>query len=139
MAANIAVIAGIAAAQTAVILSQQAPQLRKGGTGILGGKSHEQGGTPFMGMEAERDERWAVFSRDATRRNPGLESLINSINSGQLIVDGKGGRGNIIVNVGGSEDMKRMRELMEKEKQEQYFDGKFLVIKKGSTTIRMYN
>ncbi len=54
-----------------------------GGTGIFGGRRHSDGGTYVSGIgEAEKGERWAIFSRDATAKHKALPDLIDGINSG---------------------------------------------------------
>lgn len=66
-----------------------------GGTDIFGGGSHASGNdTVFMsrnGVEhrAERGERWAIFSKKATRANgSALSTMINGINSGDIQLHG---------------------------------------------------
>jgi hypothetical protein len=79
-----AVIAGMGLIQEAAILSKPIPNFNtyaKGG--IIGGKSHSQGGTKFYGedgsmFEAERGEAMFVLKKDATAEIAALSQLNES-------------------------------------------------------------
>lgn len=112
---------GAVATEVALISKQK---YEKGGTGLIDGKSHRSGGTPFFGGEAEKNERWAIFSEQATARNSGLESMINAVNSGRLVINrelissllnGRKENGAVIINFDGGEDLRGMHEIMKRE------------------------
>ena len=120
--------AGIAAEIIALMATadgymSDAPQYAKGGQGKIEGKYHSEGGVPFFAGEAEKDERWAIFNRQATARNTALPALIDAINEHQIVIDknfltkinDKDGNNNVVVisNFKGGEHLKAIREIME--------------------------
>jgi hypothetical protein len=118
----------------------------QGGQGKIEGKYHSEGGVPFFAGEAEKDERWAIFNRQATARNTGLPELIDAINDHEIVIDknfltrisGKDGNNNVVVisNFKGGEHLAGMHELMKRNASGDILmpDGR---IKKGIIKRRM--
>jgi len=79
-------IMGLAAAQSALVMSQKPPKAQQGG--LIGGRRHSQGGTM---IEAEQGE--FIMNRNAVQ-SVGIENM-NRINEG-------GGASNVTVNVSGN-------------------------------------
>lgn len=82
-----AIIGGLGAAQIAAIIAKPLPDFNSGNTfakgGVIGGKSHAQGGTKFFGedgsmFEAERGEAMFVLKKDATAEIAALSQLNES-------------------------------------------------------------
>jgi len=139
-----ALLTGVYATQLSVIKSQK---FAHGGQGVLGGQYHGEGGVMFgPGMEAEKDERWAIFSRSATRKNTGLPDLIDAINTERLVIDKElmthmlhnGGRSTnvIVANFKGGEHLKGMHELMRQQANKKNVPGR---VKLGITNRRYLN
>jgi hypothetical protein len=91
----------------------------KGGYDVLDGPDHAHGGIKFgNNKEAQGGEGFAVFNREATQRNSGLEAFVNAINTGKLVIDRdklsslSGSQNNIIVNVGGQKELSRIEKLL---------------------------
>lgn len=113
-----AMVAAFALAQTQANEAVKGAKFEKGGTWVEGGRRHTQGGNKYGNVEVEEGERMAVFNRNATQKNSGLSSLIESINKGQLVIDKDkmnslvAGNSNVIVNVAGQKELSEIRDLI---------------------------
>ena len=81
-------------------------KLAHGGVGTVEGRSHAQGGEPFLGnVEVERGEMWGVLSQKATRKyGKAFNQVVTSFNKDQLPVRTEAGDTSIF---GGCEPDKR--------------------------------
>lgn len=89
-----AIIAGLGAAEIAAIVAKPLPDFKSEGVyakgGMIGGKSHAQGGTKFYGtdgsmFEAEKGEAMFVMKKDATAEIAAL-SMINESKGGRSFI-----------------------------------------------------
>ena len=76
-------------------------KLAKGGVGTVEGRSHSQGGEPFLqNVEVERGEMWGVLSQKATRKyGKAFNQVVTSFNKDQLPVRTETGDTSILVDV----------------------------------------
>lgn len=111
--------------------SKSATTYEHGGSFMLRGKSHAQGGELLApGHEAQGGEMVSVFSRSATKKYaPEIKSMTDIFNSGKLDKNGQGDNYNF-----DSTDVKAIRKILEKDNVT-YANG-YKIIKKGNTTIR---
>jgi hypothetical protein len=73
--------------------AKKATKLAEGGvgtkTGMIGGRSHQQGGEPFLNhVEVERGEMWGVLSKSASAKH-GKEfaQIVTSFNKDNLVIE----------------------------------------------------
>jgi hypothetical protein len=64
-----------------------AAKLEEGGSGIITGKRHSQGGEPFFNnLEAEDGEAWGVLNRRATQQHgKEFHEIIKAFNKGEMV------------------------------------------------------
>jgi len=79
----------------------KATKLAKGGVGTVDGKSHAEGGEPFLDhVEVERGEMWGVLSRKATHKyGKAFGQIVNSFNRDKLPIGAAVSDNNIYVDV----------------------------------------
>ena len=70
--------------------AKESTKLAKGGTGVVTGRLHSEGGEPFGDhIEVERGERWGVLSRSASQKyGKVFEQMVNSFNKGKMPLSG---------------------------------------------------
>jgi hypothetical protein len=126
------IMASIIAATTGLQIARiSAQKYEKGGSFILGGKRHSEGGEMIApGREAESGEAVSVFSRNATKKHfpliKSFENMINSDNVGNL-------NSGTIVNINNEKSEKYLGEIAENTKTKTYLNskGKTVTIKQN--------
>ena len=89
-----------AAFASSKVRAAKATKLAKGGVGTVEGRSHAEGGEPFLShVEIERGETWGVLNKRASQKYGGaFREMVNSFNKDMVPVV-EVGAGNVIVDV----------------------------------------
>jgi hypothetical protein len=117
--------------------AQSESMYEHGGSKVLGGKDHNQGGVMIPGVgEAERGEMVSIFSKQATRKHgKEISRLTNMINKDKFHLDKAMIQSNVIISMNDSkiDETNRLLRIMS----ERTIEGNSIVIRKGLTTRRI--